>query len=310
VERQLSFRIENLLILEALKGGPGSGYHGPNRPGLPGVHGGSRPRGFTQGALFDVGPPQVPAKKPAKKPPARRGTGFGNAISDGEITSSSTLGAGITRSEVVEIEGPDGKTYTAILKPMAVTGMGSFHDGNSEVAAYAVANLLGIDRVPETAYAYEDSGLGVWEDSVAQRFIDGAETYNWLPIDDRVLTEDVKRDIVALDIVMYNVDRHNQNWVRDPAGKVWAIDHGHAAWERFEDSNKAPMWNTEILDGRGRRPSGSFFIGFERVNRWSKITRTQFDAAFEGIDQSRNVNADNAWDNLQFIIEEGGLIRW
>jgi hypothetical protein len=35
----------NYNLGEAEKGGPGSGYYGPDRPGLPGVHGGSRPRG-------------------------------------------------------------------------------------------------------------------------------------------------------------------------------------------------------------------------------------------------------------------------
>jgi hypothetical protein len=115
-----------------------------------------------------------------------------------------------------------------------------------------------------------------------------------------------KERIIALDVIMYNADRHGGNWVIDPSGRTWAIDHGHAQWQVFETSNRAPMWNSELLK---KAPSGRFDFSDALLGKLRKVTRSEFDAIFEGVDQSRNVNADAAWQNLQYIVENG-RIEW
>jgi hypothetical protein len=148
---------------------------------------------------------------------------------------------------VINIEGPDGKTYTAIQKPMRADS--GYHDGNSEVAAYRVAKLMGIDRVPETEFVKPGKGIGKgvggFEDQggTVQRFIDDAHTFTFR---DKI-DETARLEIIALDIVTYNPDRHDLNWVHDPSGKIWAIDNGHAGWEQFRSSNHSPMWRSAMV---------------------------------------------------------------
>ena len=326
MERPFSSEIENALVRAALKGGSGSGNWAHTSTTRRGIgRGGSDPGGGLRGlGVTTVSLPEErrAASQEVRQRRQRRGvpttSAFARAITEGKTTSDKALQGGVTHSSIIEIQGPDGKTYKAIQKPMYAQG--GAHDGNSEVAAARVAKVMGIDRVPETEFVMAGKGIGGgvetfdpnYPTSIVQRFIPNAETFSYHPDDYKALTHDVQQDVIGLDIVIGNADRHNQNWVVDKGGKgrLWMIDHGHAAWAKFEECKKAPMRKTEILRGDRPEQHGSFSFDLEHIRRWSQITRAEWDVAFEGIDQGRNVDADNAWDNLQYILDQGGLIRW
>ncbi len=245
---------------------------------------------------------------------------FGTAASEGRIEGESHLGGGITDSKLIAYE-DDGK---GVWKEM---GEAYGHNGNSEVAAYKLANLLGMDNVPETVYAdvgdekgtsqlfIEDAKVGheIWEEAdqelkaqLAKQELEGFDP-NPRDVKQRVLAdikESDRADVVALDLVIGNVDRHDGNWVVSE-GKLWAIDHGHATWQKND------AWRMKGLASYSSLWDGPVTIPKSRIAQWKKITREQFDGAFQGIDTSSvtsRVNVDNAWKNLQTILDLDGEI--
>jgi hypothetical protein len=100
-------------------------------------------------------------------------------------------------------------------------------DGNSEVAAYEIAKLLGMDCVPPTRYEEFEGELGT-----AQQFVDGMLGSEWVsqhgsqtPLD--LLARSGAEDAVVLDFIIDNGDRHTGNWIVGERGwKLWAIDNG------------------------------------------------------------------------------------
>ena len=243
-----------------------------------------------------------------------KGTPFGEAASSGAVGSEHPLDGGITEGKLVEYEG-DGK---GVWKKMSAAD--GFHDGNSEVAAYRVSQLLGGDNVPETVFS---------QGGTSQQFIGD------LRIGESLLYEDIAHlglreveSIVALDVVCDNRDRHLGNFGIDSTGKLWAIDHGHSQWAHFSTSNKASMWNNRLLtnireaavrkrqnraDDRldpWKTPSqGRFKFSNKAIARWRQITREQWEAAFEGVSREGNVNPDAGWQNLQYIVN-AGEVTW
>jgi hypothetical protein len=53
--------------------------------------------------------------------------------------------------------------------------------------------------------------------------------------------------------------------------------------------------------------NGVFKLSPELLGSLSKVSRQDFDSAFEGVSESNHVNKENAWSNLQGIIKRGGV---
>lgn len=193
-----------------------------------------------------------------------------------------------------------------------------FHSGETEVLAYRLSILLGLDCVPNTQF-YNLNG----RDGTVQKFVRGelGATYCQTMQEDvgeeevfvasDTLTVD---DVVALDAIMGNYDRHEGNWLVDSDFEVVAIDHGHASWEEGRGGGEFPClaYNTLLHNPFGGYESGRYVIDAMRIERWSKITRTQFLEVFKDmpkVDRSR-VNPEAAWNNLQDIVASDGILYW
>jgi hypothetical protein len=209
-----------------------------------------------------------------------------------DISKTSELGGGITDSRLVEYENGDIGVYKDLSDAQG------YHNGNSEVAAYELSELLGMEIVPETAFT--DSVIEGNRGTV-QRFIDDAILGDSIPIGS--LSKEVKERMLALDIITFNADRHEGNYLRDPVGKIWAIDHGHSQWLPWEGSNKAVMWNSAITE---RASSGSFEWSAETREKWSQIDRETFMGSLSGV-QLQPEAKEAAWGNLQYIIKNGDV---
>ncbi len=267
--------VKNTLAL-MLKGGPGSGNHGHS--GIPGQVGGSQ----SSGAAFE------------------------QAASSGKITKSTELGGGVCNSKIVEYENGDAGVFKSLMDPNAIA-----HDGNSEVAAYRLNNLLGFDIVPPTVYAEAEGKIGS-----SQKFIDGLKTgYELEPGNLKLdsVTPEIKEQVLALDYIMGNTDRHSGNWGVDPSGKVWAIDFGNSKWR--DGNSGIGKWvvnnNSMITDRelQGYKIYGKYEFSSDMVDRLKSVSRENFNKEMGYINQDGNVNLDTGWNNMQLLIENGG-IKW
>ena len=97
-------------------------------------------------------------------------------------------------------------------------------DTVGEAGYHDLAETIGWDMVPQT----EIVDLGAGEGS-CQAFINGKHP-KWSDSDDNVIkvTEDHFEDIaqiVAMDTILGNEDRHDENMIIDDNGDVWAIDN-------------------------------------------------------------------------------------
>lgn len=135
----------------------------------------------------------------------------------------------------------------AIYKPVAgERPLWDFPGGllaRREVAAHAFAEALGITVVPPTVWR-EDGPHGPGS---LQRWIDSAEIVDvgvfeqaeatWLPVLEAELEDGTPvvvahrdladlRALALLDALMNNADRKAGHLLRDPAGTLWAVDHG------------------------------------------------------------------------------------
>lgn len=274
---------------------------------------------------------------------------------DGALPPSGTIPSGFARAVRAgtgnTVEPLGGKTK-AQLRDYGVAGAGVWkamrgdyrggrynHDGHSEVAAYCLVRLLGgTDVVPETVFDQE----GTVQRFVPDAFLPWAiprkrgkpsavelpprPPAEWNMYDLLHAQEERVYTLLALDIIADNWDRHEGNFLFDPIGDVYGIDHGHATWDRWDDENNVehgPLANSYLLmyfwgkfAGRPRTVlrHGQLQFPPALVARWRAITRAQFDAACAPVTaqdaQLGVVNLDNAWANLQYIVARDGLVTW
>jgi hypothetical protein len=97
----------------------------------------------------------------------------------------------------------------------------------SELAAYQLSLLLGLDTIPPTV-PWELKG----ERGALQLWIEGARP-GWHPSEaeqpsDPGLWAMESDKMLVFDVLIGNMDRHEGNVLIDPAGKVWWIDHTRA----------------------------------------------------------------------------------
>ena len=213
------------------------------------------------------------------------------------VRSTKELSSGVNRSVIVTFDdGTEG-----LWKPEH--GASGYHDGNSEVAAYQISELLGAGT-PRTEFMEIAGEMGTVQDWVNADpgISQGLGKPRQLP--------DNADAIVALDVVIYNPDRHGSNWLVDSRNRGYAIDNGHASWELWETSNKSPAWRSHLL---GKQDQGQYIFSKQNIATWSKITRGQFMACFENVktkatEPGHNVDPENAWRNLQFVVAQGRII--
>lgn len=289
-------------------------------------------------------------------PLAPRGiSAFCAAATTDQVDRAAPLGAGVCQARICQYRG-DG---LGVEKKMWADpeGDGSYdHDGNSEVAAYALAVLLsadGVGVVPETVFDAR-------HERTSQQFHPGhvaatipvrpgerpakepmvvpltpeAEAAGPLAVPDMWTLYDLLRtqpervyEVLALDLITGNMDRHPGNMLFDRQGTLWGIDNGHATWQEFAgpDVGAWPIANSYLLmwfQGRimpfgGQHPyetqaSGAVTFPPQLVERWRGITKEQFMAAFAAADISTvgNVNLENGWKNLQYIVAHAGRVEW
>lgn len=239
----------------------------------------------------DMGLPPVPTPEPEAG--RRTRTSTSRKIKD--------VGTGINATVLLEDE--SGTRW--VWKPV-----GDAQDNNSEVAAYEIAQVLGMDCVPPTRYETFDGELGT-----AQQFVDGTLGTEWTAEYGSQTVLDIlprgTEDAVVLDFIIDNDDRHTANWIVGEGRKVWAIDNGGANWTSNEGNESSELyWNTLVNYWLARKP-GKLRISPEKLERWSSITKEEFLGAFRDVPKygETKVNPENAWSNLQSITKSG-VVAW
>lgn len=298
-------------------------YPNPGHRGRTGQVGGSLPRaegGAAEQAEFDPNFALDPAD-------AQR---FTRAARRGNTPTSSGLGGGVTESQLASYP-DDGDGIWKPLVSHSPKPMAEYHDGNAEVVAYNLATLLGMDVVPPTVYSEQDGVAGSSQMKIdgfrsgTELWSDGQKFNDWA-----VLSVTDVLDIAALDAIIGNADRHDGNWGIDVHGKLWAIDHGHADFgqlrefrgilARSDDAQESDLLWFARYSGKLKgkpfphtRRTSEGLVGFllpeAQHERWSKIERAQFDAAFAGHTDKRKAKkqAEQAWQNLQTILSTGAI---
>lgn len=214
---------------------------------------------------------------------------FNRAASSSNVGKVSHLGGGVADAELVEYK-DDGK---GVWKELSK----GYHDGHSEVAAYRLSEVLGLGVVPETVYADVGGKKGT-----SQLFIEDATVGAKLNISRYDIPRAEREKVAALDYIIGNRDRHDGNYLRDSAGKLWAVDHGHSTWKRGSSAV-----GSSYLVGEKDLKNGRFHFSQELVDSLAKVRKEDFFAALSDVGETKNVNKQNAWGNLQDIVKDGSV---
>jgi hypothetical protein len=261
----------------------------------------------------------------ARKP---GGNTFSETVRTGTEASNTKLGGGVTDTVLVSFV-DDG---AGIWKAVEQAGDAIEHNGNCEVAAHRLSQLLGMDNVPTTEF-------------MAHAGVDGT-VQQW--VDDLTLGSDLSttaiqegkyhsmrasdfENVLVLDAIMNNPDRNPGNWALDAQGKLWAIDHGHASFRETsplrvrnpkqpdDDMECARVEQNSMIDYVRRshakgdtnhydqwipsmRANGEIAKGTTRawqvssaqITRWRKIDKNEFMRAFTGISRRPVGDSDGA----------------
>jgi uncharacterized repeat protein (TIGR03843 family) len=91
-----------------------------------------------------------------------------------------------------------------------------------EVAAYELAEAIGLHAIPETVIREE----GPYGEGSLQRFIDADYQEHYFTLVEVEDNEPALREIAALDILLNNADRKGGHVLAGPDGHIWGIDNG------------------------------------------------------------------------------------
>jgi len=249
-------------------------------------------------------------------------TVFIKTVDAGQIKSETEQRAGIT--EPVHIEYTNG--VEAQWKEHAAGG--TFHDSFSELGAWELAQVLSPDEtvVPQVEY-HEREGLP----GTIHRFVPGwPGGAMWYEDQKAAIADPQNLDrlevMMALDVAIGNFDRHDGNWIIDEDGKLWAIDHGHATWQRHSgfgdlEMGRHPAWlltyDHPSLSEYNRHGESytTFRFRAETLERWRDLSVLDFERALDAvIEDGENVERDygypmtrvdayEAWDNFQMLLD-------
>jgi hypothetical protein len=122
---------------------------------------------------------------------------------------------------------PGGLAAGAVIKTVRSSPDEPFFDSyRSEIAAYELDKLLGLDMVPPTVERLVSRNR-----VSAQLWVEGCVPYDALgnrPLPDPEAWQRQLRRMVAFDNLIVNVDRNQSNMLIDPAGNLILIDHSRS----------------------------------------------------------------------------------
>ena len=146
-------------------------------------------------------------------------------LSTAEITEKEKLGSGTNKKKRKVLLEKDGIQAHAILRTgyeiKDVGAVGFVDSYLSEVAAYELGRLLGLDHVPPVVRR-KGGSLQLWVENAttdASRRKAGTE-----PADPQGFEQQIEV-MYIFDNLIANTDRNPGNLLIDPSGKVWFIDH-------------------------------------------------------------------------------------
>jgi hypothetical protein len=253
-----------------------------------------------------IGGPAQGAGGTQAQAPSSAASSFNTEATSGNVTDMTALQGGTVGAQLVNYENGS----SGVWKPMI--GQEGGHSGNSEVLAHRIDKLLGNNRVAEVVFAPgKDKEMGT-----AHGFIPGdvGAALSARDVRGRVKKSQIDQ-LLALDYIIGNVDRHAHNWIFDSDNNLWGIDHGHATWAQGE---KGTIFYSSL---RWMYPEGAvkqrrISIGDDLLERWGKVTREQWKSAFVGLQTEgeagkywalRGNTEEKSWNNLQKILEMRGL---
>ena len=235
---------------------------------------------------------------------------FAKAATTGHATKVQGLGGGVCQAELISYEDDGQGVWKA-------TDAANGHDGRNEVAAYGLNQLLGGDEVPETVFSPGPDG----KPGTSQQFVADGITALKYELDNRqdatatfinTHRDQVER-IVALDFMIGNNDRHDQNFLLSESRGVVAIDHGHATWRWMNlPGNELLQWANERREagtGTGStaaKQKGRFAFSEHNLHAWERITAGEVERVLESAGVPMD-NAVGAFNRLQYLIETGEM---
>ena len=149
------------------------------------------------------------------------------------VVSSKQIGQGVTGVRKVLLE-KDGLRVNAVFRDVRINETRTLPTGTRvafrddyifECAAYELSRLLGLDNVPPTV---EREILG--EKGSLQLWIEGAVTeterrdQGYTLLDEESLRQHWQV-MLLFDNLIFNDDRNRGNYLYDPKGKLWMVDH-------------------------------------------------------------------------------------
>lgn len=159
-------------------------------------------------------------------------------LEHGKITMQGEFVWGSNYTFLVNLEHKDEKV-SAVYKP--VRGERPLWDfpatslARREVAAFLVSEALGWDFVPPTVLR-KNAPLGTGS---LQLFIEHDPEYHYFNFSDQDLER--LKPVALFDMLINNADRKGSHILRDPAGKLWLIDHGVCF--HVEDKLRTVIWD-------------------------------------------------------------------
>lgn len=173
------------------------------------------------------------------------------------VVSMKDVGSGVTRPRKLLLE-KDGVEMHAIFrtinseKPLATMRDGrrirNFRDSYMlEIAAYEMAQLMGIDAIPpvvERRIGGEDGSVQVWVEQAMTETKRQEEKVT--PPDVRQWNQQLQT-MRLFDLLISNWDRHTDNILVDGRWKLWMVDHTRS----FRREDDTPYLNQIILCERG-----------------------------------------------------------
>ena len=186
-------------------------------------------------------------------------------------------------------------------KPMKGGVMGN-QDGNSEIIAYRLSHLLGLDNVPETVFMNYNGAEG----TASEWVVDAKDGFEVVP------TPEQGYRVLITSLIIGNPDMRRPNYLTDGAGKTWGIDFGVARWVKYQDMLDFPartasglcrtgMFAQHVL---GDKP---IVIPQELKNTLKKLTREDYDTVFEGTKDWKWVKPEIGWQNIQDLANSGEI---
>ena len=155
-----------------------------------------------------------------------RNAEFERFLTKAEIARIENVGQGVTRPRRIFFA-PGGLAASAVIKEIRPSNFADFYDSyRSEIGAYELDKVLGLDMVPPTvrrAVGRDLVSVQLWvEDCVSYKSVMNTPRPNpaaWA----RQL-----RRMIVFDNLIVNIDRNEGNMQIDPAGNLVLIDHSRS----------------------------------------------------------------------------------